>query len=83
VVVAVDEESTLLVSDQRRLSGRRPRSEGQLGLLRVRRIFVDVSQDPRNDLRLLDAGDHLALPAAANARVDLDDKAQQPLRRGH
>ena len=60
------------MSDQPRLSRRRPRSEGQFGLMLIRRALLDVRQNPRNHFRLLDAGNHLELPATTTTGIDLD-----------
>jgi len=46
------------VSDQQCLSRRRPRSERRLGRLLTRSGLLEVREDPRDDLRLLDARDH-------------------------
>jgi hypothetical protein len=53
---------------------RRPRPEGQLGLPLIQSRHLKVRQDLRNDLRLLDAGDHLELPSQ---RADVDLEAEQ------
>ena len=45
---------------------RRPRPERQLGLPLIRGRILKVRQDLRDELRLLDAGNHLELPAAVN-----------------
>jgi hypothetical protein len=50
----------------------------------IRRALLQMRQNPRNGLRLLDAGDHLERPAAAGAGVDLDAKdALEALRPAH
>jgi len=41
---------------------------------RIRGRLLQLCQDLRDDCRLLDAGNHLALPAAARAGVDLNTK---------
>lgn len=75
-VAAGAEQSPLQVSHQSRLGRRRPRAERQLGLLRIRGRLLQMRQNPPNDLRPLDAGDHLELPAATGAGVDLDAEQQ-------
>src|SRR5690606_31210814 len=59
-------------SNQARLPRRRPRPERQFGLVMLRRHALQVRQDLRDDLRLLDAGDDLELAAATGAALDLD-----------
>src|SRR5271167_4355955 len=59
-------------SQQHGLYRRPARPERQLALILLRRSALQVRQDLRNQLRLLDAGDDLQLPAAARAALDLD-----------
>src|SRR5271170_5137429 len=59
-------------SQQHGLYRRPPRPERQLALILLRRCTLQVRQYLRNELRLLDAGDDLQLPAAARAALDLD-----------
>jgi hypothetical protein len=63
---------TTLVRGRTCQIGRRPRPERQLGLIMIRRRVLQVRQELRDDLRLLDAGDHLELVATARADADLD-----------
>jgi hypothetical protein len=75
-----------LVSDQPGLSRRCPCPEGQLGLMLIRGRLLQMRQDPRNHLGLVDAGNHPELAAAADAQIDLDaEDALQALcpRHGH
>ena len=46
---------------------RSPRPKRQLGWILIRRRAFQVRQNLRDDLRLLDAGNHPELPAAACA----------------
>jgi len=59
------------------MPGRRPHSERPLALILLRRLALEVRQDPRDELGLLDAGDDPQRPAAADAGLDLD--ARHPL----
>jgi hypothetical protein len=59
-------------SQQAGLRRRPPRPQRQLALGLLRCRALQVRQDLRNELRLLDAGDHLQLPAAARAALDLE-----------
>src|SRR5271169_1066406 len=52
-------------SQQAGLQRRPARPKRQLALILLRRSALQVRQDLRNELRLLDAGDDLQLPAAA------------------
>jgi hypothetical protein len=57
------------------------RQTRQLGWVLIRRRAFQVRQNPRDDLRLLDAGHHPELPAATGAGLDVDTElALQPLR---
>src|SRR5271167_5016963 len=58
-------------SQQHGLYRRPARPERRLALILLRRSALPVRQDLRNQLRLLDAGDDLQLPAAARAALDL------------
>ncbi len=70
---------------QSRLACRwRPCRKRQLGLVLLRRRALPLSQNPRDDLRLRDAGNDLELAATANAALDLDAKhALKPSRPVH
>ena len=58
-------------SDQEIALGRRPTRVCRIGRLR---IAAEMFQNPFDDGWVLDAGDHLELPAAAPADLDVDRK---------
>jgi hypothetical protein len=63
-------------SDQQIALGRRPARMGWIGRLTG---AAKVRQYPLDDGRILDARDHLELPAAAPADLDVDGKGAAPI----
>jgi hypothetical protein len=71
-------------SPQAGLHRRPPRHQRQLALGLLRRCALQVRQDLRNELRLLDAGDDLELSTTARAALDLyAEHSLQPSRPAH
>ena len=59
-------------SDQQVALGRRTAWMGRIGRLGRLAVAAEVPRYPLDDGRILDARDHLQLPAAASADLDVD-----------